>query len=88
MLTKFEGFFYALTYHFSDTRKMIHMKWRLPFPFFFCSLELIDELFDDTGNGSRFFLPNSQTVHQHEKRKESPHQMCRGKESQRIFQRN
>lgn len=44
--------------------------------------------FDDTGNGSRFFLPNSQTVHQHEKRKESPHQMCRGKESQRIFQRN
>lgn len=27
---------------------------RLPFPFFFCSPELTDELFRDTGYGSRF----------------------------------
>lgn len=37
---------------------------RLPFPFFFCSPELTDELFRDTGNGSRFsaFTRNSSSV--------------------------
>nr|DAH22435.1 MAG TPA: hypothetical protein [Caudoviricetes sp.] len=30
MLTKFDGFFYALTYHFPDVRKMVYIKWRLP----------------------------------------------------------
>ena len=37
---------------------------RLPFPFFFCSPELTDELFRDTGYGSRFsaFTRNSSLV--------------------------
>nr|DAJ80788.1 MAG TPA: hypothetical protein [Caudoviricetes sp.] len=35
MLTKFEGFFYAHAYHFPDVRKMVYIKWRLPFPYNF-----------------------------------------------------